>query len=344
MVSLSIIVPVYNGEEYIATTLRHLINCQLAALEVGSYEVIVVDDGSIDRTIEIVESFSDTNIRIIHQKNSGAARARNIGLKAASGRFVYFMDSDDLLTLNALPLLLKVAECNNSDIVKFCLKLISHEEYLYLADNVATTECLPEDFKNYSAIEFLNLTQGMTTPTTDCTVLALYSREFLANNHLGFNESLTIGEDVDLAWQSMFCNPKIMYAPVQLYLYHQRENSVSHNPKRLNDIIDETEQYLYRIIELRKQLIAQLPEATNAITGINNTIRFHTNLVQANKIIIGCSYREIFRTMKNIKRHGGDIHPGRPRFNGHITLPITKRAKFRRWVSAYILALIVKLC
>lgn len=344
MVSLSIILPVYNGEEYIATTLRHILNCQLATLAVGSWEIIIVDDGSTDCTAEILDKFRNQDIHIIRQVNSGAAVARNVGLKAASGRYVYFMDSDDLLTTDAISLLIKVAESNEADIVKFCMKLISHEEYLQLAAKVPQTEASPDDFKCYSVIDFLNLTQGMTTPSTDCTVLSLYRREFLTNNVLEFNESLTIGEDVDLAWQSMFCKPKIMYAPVQLYLYHQRADSISHNPKRLKSIIDGQEKYLYRIIEIREQLIDIAPEATGAVVGINNTIRFYTNLVQANKILVEASYREIFQTMVNIRHHGGDIHPGRPRFNGHITLPITRKAKCRRWVSAYILALIVKLC
>lgn len=344
MTSLSIILPVYNGEEFISITLRHLLDYQLSALEADSWEIIIIDDGSTDLTPQILSRFHHENIRIIRQANAGPARARNVGLKAATGQYVYFMDSDDLLSANALPILLNTAQNNDADIVKFCLRLISHQHYLQLINAIPPTEISAEEFILYSALDFLNLTQGMTTPTTDCTVLALYRREFLIYNSLTFNESLLIGEDVDLAWKSMFCHPRILYNPAQLYLYHQRDNSVSHNIKHIDKLVCGQEQYLYRILDIRKELYSLAPAESAAMSGINNTIRFYTNLVQANKIIAGASYREIFRSMLNIKRYGGDIHPGRPRFNGHITLTITRKAKFRRWISAYILALIAKLC
>lgn len=335
--------PVYNGREYIATTLQHLLDHQFATMPGGEWELIVVDDGSTDGTPEIIERFGHASIRLIKQPNSGAAKARNRGLQAATGDFVYFMDSDDLLTEGALPLLLGVGRSNGADIVKFCLQLISSDQYREMVGRVPATEAVEADFKPYSPTEFLDLTVGMTTPTTDCTVLALYRRGFLIENSLGFNESMLIGEDVDLAWKSMFCNPRIFYAPARLYLYHQRRGSVSHDPARQEEIISGQLDYLLHMLDIRREVGQKLPESTGALTGLNNTVRFYTNLVQANKVIIGASYREILTTMSTIMKHGGDIHPGRPRFNGHITLPITPSARRRRWVSAYPLALIVKL-
>ncbi|MTJ10462.1 glycosyltransferase family 2 protein [Anabaena sp. UHCC 0204] len=91
MPKISVIIPVYNSEKTVAETLESVL-----AQTYGDLEVIIVDDGSTDKSIEICRQFKDERIKIIHQQNRGLAGARNTGIRHAQGEFLGFVDSDDL--------------------------------------------------------------------------------------------------------------------------------------------------------------------------------------------------------------------------------------------------------
>ena len=92
---VTVIVPVYNGERYLAFALKSIFEQDYCPLE-----IIVVDDGSVDGSADIVKSFPE--IRYLHQSNQGVAVARNVGLDAARGQFIAFLDQDDLWMPNKL--------------------------------------------------------------------------------------------------------------------------------------------------------------------------------------------------------------------------------------------------
>src|SRR3982074_3555445 len=94
---VSVIVPVYNGERFLAETLQSIINQQYRPLE-----LIVIDDGSTDQTARIATSVSE--VRYFYQRNQGVANARNAGLAAARGELIAFLDADDLWQPNKLSL------------------------------------------------------------------------------------------------------------------------------------------------------------------------------------------------------------------------------------------------
>lgn len=89
---ISIIIPVYNAEEYIESSLR-----TITSQSFDDWEVILVDDGSTDNSPEICDDFaqSDSRIKVIHQQNAGTSAARNTGIAAATGQYLTFMDNDD---------------------------------------------------------------------------------------------------------------------------------------------------------------------------------------------------------------------------------------------------------
>src|SRR5215216_7693461 len=97
MPKFSIICPAYNVENYIDETIRSV----LAQTE-ESWELIIVDDGSVDGTVERVNSYSDSRIRLLRQTNRGQSMARNRGVEASSGELFIFLDSDDMLHASAL--------------------------------------------------------------------------------------------------------------------------------------------------------------------------------------------------------------------------------------------------
>jgi glycosyltransferase involved in cell wall biosynthesis len=94
---VSVIVPVYNGERFLGLTLQCIFD-----QDYRPFEVIVIDDGSTDRTAEVAQSFN--GVRYFYQANQGPAAARNIGLQAARGELIAFLDADDLWETNKLSL------------------------------------------------------------------------------------------------------------------------------------------------------------------------------------------------------------------------------------------------
>lgn len=96
---LSIILPCYNVERFIADTLKMLVEQILACDNKDEFEIIAVNDGSGDKTEEIIFEFAErySFIKAISQENKGVSVARNVGFENASGKYIYFMDSDDAI-------------------------------------------------------------------------------------------------------------------------------------------------------------------------------------------------------------------------------------------------------
>ncbi len=87
---ISIVIPLYNKEKFIAQTLQSVLNQTYP-----TFEVVVVDDGSTDNSVKVVKSFHDKRIKLITIKNSGVSVARNTGIKNASHNWIAFLDADD---------------------------------------------------------------------------------------------------------------------------------------------------------------------------------------------------------------------------------------------------------
>lgn len=115
----SIIVPVYNGEEYLSETL----DCLLAQSE-KDIEVIIVNDGSTDSTQSVIDSYAkkDERIRGVYQDNVGVSAARNNGIEHACGEYTIFIDSDDLLGDDALKVLYGAMKSTSADLAIFRTK------------------------------------------------------------------------------------------------------------------------------------------------------------------------------------------------------------------------------
>lgn len=137
---ISVIIPIFNSELYLKECLDSVCNQTFRDLE-----IICINDGSTDSSLSILHEYSkqDNRIKIIDQENGGPGVARNVGLNISNGKYIYFMDSDDFLELNALEDLYSIAEEKNLDILLF--KLCSFNDKTY------------EKFKNpYYEMGFLN--------------------------------------------------------------------------------------------------------------------------------------------------------------------------------------------
>ena len=113
---VSIVIPVFNAEEYLEETLQHI-----SGQSYKNMEIICVDDGSSDKSPDILQraKSSDSRLILLSQKNQGAGTARNLGMDAAGGDYILFFDADDILRKNAVQKLVKAAVKNDTDIVFF---------------------------------------------------------------------------------------------------------------------------------------------------------------------------------------------------------------------------------
>lgn len=109
---VSVIIPVYNGERYLKDCLD-----SLKAQTLKNIQTIIVNDGSIDNSLKIIEEYSDDNVTVINKKNEGLGAARNTGLEYVKGKYIAFLDCDDVIDKNMYEAMYKKAEDNNLDIV-----------------------------------------------------------------------------------------------------------------------------------------------------------------------------------------------------------------------------------
>jgi glycosyltransferase involved in cell wall biosynthesis len=115
LLKISIIIPAYNAEQWIADALASCLQQKF-----DSFEVIVIDDGSTDNTYSVISRYVEINeriMRVIRTTNKGASAARNVGLSAATGKYILFLDADDMLTEGALEVLGSIAVDTNADAV-----------------------------------------------------------------------------------------------------------------------------------------------------------------------------------------------------------------------------------
>ena len=125
---VSIVVPVYNVEKYIDRCLESLVNQTLKDIE-----IIVVNDGSTDNSKEVIEKYQKEYpemLKVYTIKNSGAAKARNIGLEKASGEYIGFVDSDDFVSKTMFEELYNKAINDNADVVKCAYYKVQEDKYI----------------------------------------------------------------------------------------------------------------------------------------------------------------------------------------------------------------------
>lgn len=216
---VSIVLPIYNVAEYLPACLGSLLNQTFK-----DFEIIAVNDGTDDNSIDILEHYAnnDRRIKIIHQKNQGLASARNTGFINSRGKFIYFMDSDDLLDPNAILECMNFAMVNNCEIVTF-----EHKE---ISDNLS-----PEYRSNIQLLDkqLLNgeqLLQHLISIQRRNWIpiwMYFFSRDFLEKSGLQFKEGGINHEDILFVPQIILKALNIGYLDCDYYLYRQRPNSIT---------------------------------------------------------------------------------------------------------------------
>lgn len=217
MKKISIIVPIYNEEENLRKCIESLINQTYKELE-----IILINDGSTDKSKEIIESFKDKRIIAINKKNTGISDTRNIGIGKSTGDYIMFVDSDDYLELNCIERLIETAEKENSEIVMFNYYLETPSKRIEIK--------LPK-------IEARNLKEDKDLLTKihlgPCT--KIFKAELIKDNLFPLNLKY---EDVPFVVEAVIKAGKISFVPNYLYHYViKKSGETITRDERIFDII-----------------------------------------------------------------------------------------------------------
>jgi glycosyltransferase involved in cell wall biosynthesis len=140
VIRLSIIIPLYNSEKYIINCVESLLRQNLS---INEYEIIIIDDGSTDSSVALLEDIliDQTNILVYTQKNSGVGSAKNRGISLAKGKYIYFIDPDDYLASDVLKTIIDCAEKKELDVLTFLSKKTDSQSLKDSFSNIAKTSC-----------------------------------------------------------------------------------------------------------------------------------------------------------------------------------------------------------
>ena len=210
---VSVIIPVFNVEEYLEQCLDSVLNQTLREVE-----IICINDGSTDSSLEILKKFAlkDSRIKIIDKKNEGPSAARNEGIKTAAAPYISFLDADDYLEHNALEETFKCAE--NSDVALVCFgtnivgevspKQKASDERYYAVDTTGVVELTDELRLNMNAAPWNKL----------------FKISVIKENNVEFPFGLFY-EDYEFCKKYSFCIKKAYYLNKKLYNYRRRPGS-----------------------------------------------------------------------------------------------------------------------
>lgn len=206
--------PIYNVEEYVEESLRSI--CEQSYINT---EIIIVDDGSKDQSIHIVEKMTECygNVRIIRQDNRGLAAARNVGISEARGKYVCFIDADDIISNDHIWNSVEELEKNDGEVCYSDFEVVYEQNRKGNASKYKGSEYFDKNrlFSDFSERKIIILCCGL-----------LINKEYLIVNNIVFNENLRYGEDVEFMWR-LFSETKGVYHVKQdSYKYLQRCNSI----------------------------------------------------------------------------------------------------------------------
>lgn len=202
---ISIIVPVYNGEKTVVSSLQTLIN-----QSIDNYEIIVVNDGSTDNTKEIIDNLRKEHpdlIKVKHTNNQGAAMARNVALEMAEGEYIGFFDSDDFVAFDMYEKLYNEAKNKNADISVCGYYLVSNE-------NIRSFQNGNMEYYDKSIYESPDIfVYGVPYLWNK-----IFKKEIIDKNNIKFN-NFRIFEDLEFTYKMYFLANKIVKVDEPLYYY-----------------------------------------------------------------------------------------------------------------------------
>ncbi|WP_411359045.1 glycosyltransferase family 2 protein [Pseudidiomarina salilacus] len=259
-IDLAIIIPTYNVAGYIGATLD-----SIAAQEVQPAQIIVVDDGSTDNTVDVIRKHKLAGqVELVQQQNQGQGIARNTGIERAKTEYLYFLDSDDLVTPNfIISLKLRIEASNKPDVILFSGE--SFEDDDYSGGSFNPQHYLRPFTGNFaSQKEFFGAL--LAFPELSCSPCLYVSKQCLWEQHnLAFNQFFH--EDEELFYRLLFASNSFAVSTEVLFLRRLRNASTMTSHKTMKhangmhalitsllNMIDANSDDKLRVMLLRKRL------------------------------------------------------------------------------------------
>ena len=300
MAKVSIVVPIYNVEKYLGECLE-----SLCAQTITDIEIICVNDGSKDNSLNIIKEFANknSNIKYIDKENEGYGKTVNRGIKEATGEYIAILESDDFIKPEMYENLLKIAQETDADIVK-C------DFYNYWGTTGQTTQVdqYPEEIlnKTISAKDYIKIFSLQPAVWS-----ALYKKDFLEKNNIKFLETAGASyQDISFCFKCYALAKKLRFTN-EAYLYYRQDNmgsSVNNKSKVycIKDELDEIDRFIseHEIKDL-SNVIAYLKYSHYSWNLKRISEGFHEEFIhfmskELNKIELSSEYQNMF-SKKQIK-------------------------------------------
>ena len=308
-VKVSVIIPVYNVESYVEACISSVLNQTLKEIE-----IICIDDGSTDNSCSIIEKYqaNDDRVKLFHKENGGLSSARNYGMKVATGKYIFLLDSDDYIAPNALEVLYIRAEKDNLEVCDFNATAffeteqdkINHSNYIdYYKRNA-------EYHGVYTGLSFLceMLKNKDYKPSA---WLHLINRQYYVDNNIYFYEGI-IHEDNEFSYNLLKKANRAGYIPEVLYNRRIHSDSIITTAKSsknvyglfvaylemLNDLLNNNipESETLNIELLIKNLSNSIFDVYRKIDDKNMDSVFTSNF--SNKILFNVLFVNVFKHMQ----------------------------------------------
>lgn len=284
---ISIIIPVYNVELFVETCIR---SCETQDIPRSDYEIIVINDGSTDNSLKVINRIAEefSNIRVFSQTNAGLSAARNKGMREARGDYYMFVDSDDWIAENCLGRLVEKLSGERPDALAICAANAVNGEYLRRQSYIDDTPIPGRDL----------LVRGVSP----CAPFSIWSSSFFKKNNLSFYEGI-FHEDSELTPRAYYFAEKVSFSNEIIYYVRQNPNSItrSTNPQKSFDLVNVVCTHLAdfaTLVDIRYQYIFH-----NMVSMYLNNALF--NIVHTNKENQQMLNRTIYRNRRifgNLKR------------------------------------------
>ncbi|OSY88152.1 hypothetical protein WH52_09050 [Tenacibaculum holothuriorum] len=251
---VSIIMPVYNVEKYIAKSVQSVLDQTFV-----DFELLVINDGTKDASIDVLKKFNDQRIKVFHKKNGGLSDARNYGMERAKGEYIYFMDSDDWVEPNILEVCLNKMTLYHSDFLIFGYFLDKEDTNGKVRSSVV---------KKHFEIEYSRERVDLKIDRNTLNLMGyawnkFYKASFLKSNKLKFEKGVSLVEDILFNTQVYNLSKNILFIEEPLYHYIDRptvsliktfhKNSFELKIKKANAVLNFLE--LWKIDDSQKKNI-----------------------------------------------------------------------------------------
>jgi|GEM_PF-3038275 len=286
---ISVIVPVYNVRDYVIRCIESILHQSFE-----HYEVIVVDDGSMDDSVNLLEEYLDkhdenrSRVHIVHQSNQGLSEARNTGLRYAAGEYIWFCDSDDAIEEDCLGRLYEQAHQDQLDLLVF-------DEYVVDADGSAGPffggRGSKLDRNIVTGTELFNQMRQQKCYSAQACGYVI-NRQFLADTKLQFKKGI-LHEDEMYTPVLMAMAKKVRYIPECPYIKYERENSITTGNNR------------DRRLEGTAEVIKGLADYRSSLAGVDRDL-FDDNIIGLIRNYLG-EYSGIPEPDVNLKAYTGNI-------------------------------------